>query len=180
MRWLCRCSCGDETIVGSYELKSGKTVSCGCYREEIKVKHGKSYDRLYNIYNNMIARCYNPTNKRYYTHGARGITVCDEWVPDDNYTGMKNFYEWAFNNGYRDDLTIDRIDNNGKYEPSNCRWADYFIQGNNKRTNHLLTYQEKTQTLAEWAREYNINYATLSRRINNSKWSVEKSIKYTC
>ncbi len=176
IRWLCICTCGNKTMVSTYQLKSGKTVSCGCYREEIKVKHGKSYDRLYTIYNNMISRCYNPNDQRYYTHGARGIIVCDQWLPDNKYTGMNNFYEWAFANGYQKDLTIDRINNDGNYEPLNCRWADIFMQSNNKRSNHMITYNGKTQTLTQWAREYNIKNGTLGSRINNLKWSIEKAL----
>lgn len=174
-KWLCECDCGNTTTVSGNALKSGRQVSCGCYNKEIHTKHNKSYDRLYNIYRNMIHRCYNPIDKRYYTHGARGITVCDEWQLDKNHTGMKNFYKWAFNNGYQEDLTIDRIDNNGNYEPLNCRWADYFVQGNNKRNNHMITYNEKTQSLAQWSRECGIGSGTISNRIK-SNWSIEKAL----
>lgn len=97
--------------------------------------------------------------------------MCDEWKDD-----FQTFYDWAMANGYRQDLTIDRIDTNGNYEPSNCRWATWRVQQNNRGNNHLLTYRGETHTMAEWARIYNIGYQTLVRRINVSHWSVDKAL----
>lgn len=119
----------------------------------------------------MIERTKRKKNKRYKDYGGRGIKVCDEWL-----NNFISFYNWAYKNGYKEGLTIDRIDVNGNYEPDNCRWVDLFTQANNKRNNHFVTYNGKTQTIAQWAREYNINYSTLCTRIARN-WDFEKAIK---
>lgn len=119
----------------------------------------KCRTRLYRIFDHMKQRCYNKNNNRYKHYGGRGIVVCDEWNSD-----FDVFYNWAYENGYDDTLTIDRIDVNGNYEPSNCRWITNLEQQNNKRNNVLLTYNGKTQTMAQWARELNINRYTVIKR----------------
>ena len=175
MLWLCKCNCGNNTIIPTNKLTSGKTKSCGCLRKEtakppIIVKHGMSYSRLYKVWKDMKGRCYKPTSKRFSAYGARGIKVCDEWL------SFENFYKWSLSNGYSDDLTIDRINNDGNYEPSNCRWVTMKTQANNRRTNHLLTYKGETHTLKEWAEITGINYNTLVGRINRLGWSIEKTL----
>lgn len=120
-------------------------------------------------------RCLIKSCSAYYEYGGRGIKICNEWLND-----FMNFYNWAINNGYKEDLTIDRINNNGNYEPQNCRWATPKEQANNRRkeiTSRYLTYKDKTQTVKEWCNEYDINYSTLSCRINKLKWSDEKALK---
>ena len=175
-RWLCKCDCGNETIVKSDDLKRGKTKSCGCLRVEVSrnrmkvssVKHNKTKHPLYSVWTNMKSRCYTPTDNEYKNYGVRGIKVCDEWRED-----FMAFYNWAFANGYKKGLSIDRINNDGDYEPNNCRWATVRQQINNRRCTILLTYKDRTLPLAEWATVTGINYCTLYKRYQY-EWSTER------
>lgn len=130
-------------------------------------KHGGYGSRLYEVWRTMKKRCNNPKNSQYHLYGGRGITVCEEWQK------FEPFYEWAMSNGYRDDLTIDRIDSNGNYEPLNCRWATWKEQQNNRRNNHLITYNGETKTLKQWSEKIGISWFTLYERLKRG-WSVEK------
>lgn len=135
------------------------------------MKHGMVGTRIYNIWKDMKKRCYCKTRKDYARYGGRGITVCDEWLHN-----FQAFYSWAMANGYKDDLTIDRIDVNGNYEPSNCRWITKYQQASNTRRNHLITYKGKTQTLTQWAREYDIPDTTLYGRLSKRHMTMEQAL----
>lgn len=163
--WLCKCDCGKEVVLRADQVKSGNTKSCGCHKHEVdsqkaniilkkvNTKHGLSKTRLYSIYENIVGRCTNPLEHSYERYGGRGILICNEWLNDVN-----SFYDWAINNGYKDNLTIDRINNNGNYEPNNCRWANNITQCNNRRSNIKIKYKGKTQSLTMWCRELRLNY----------------------
>lgn len=120
--WNCVCDCGNEKVVSGDSLKQGLTKSCGCLNSQMvserMVKHGESTTRLYHIWTQMIYRCTNPNATGFKYWGGKGISVCDEWKND-----FKSFYDWSMNNGYEEHLTIDRIDPDGNYEPSNCQWV---------------------------------------------------------
>jgi len=159
--YYCKCDCGNVIEVRKDSLFNGRVKSCGCFTKDRLTKHKKCNTRLYHIRCGMLARCYNENNKDFYNYGGRGITVCDEWKNDFN-----AFYEWAINNGYSDELTIDRIDVNGNYDPSNCRWATVKQQSNNTRFNHYFTFNGETKTITEWAEIKGVRRETLLRRIN--------------
>lgn len=166
--WKCKCDCGNVIFASSNVLINGKN-NCGCI-PVIHGTHNLSDTRLYRIYSGMKARCYNKKATHYIDYGSRGITVCKEWLDD-----FMNFYNWAMTHGYSDDLTIDRIDVNGNYCPENCRWTDIGTQQNNKRTNVIIEYNGKSQTLSEWAKEMKMNPDTLRDRINKLGWDIEKA-----
>lgn len=176
--YLCKCECGNEKIIRGSHLTSGKILSCGCWQKqrisETHKKHGMCNTRLYEIYKGMLKRCYNTTSEAYKNYGARGIVICDEWKND-----FKVFYDWATSNGYKDNLTIDRINNDGNYEPSNCRWVTKLIQSRNTRRNHYVTYNNETHCLSEWSEILGISYKKLLRRFNRDKhnWTVERAFK---
>lgn len=173
--WECKCDCGKTVYVGANTLSQGGKKSCGCLYNETRgrMKHGKHKDRIYFAYGSMIQRCTNESNPEYRNYGARGITICDEWLGE---YGFEKFYDWAIRSGYSENLTIDRINVNGNYEPSNCRWTDILRQQNNKRNNHYISFNGKTQSMADWAREIGISYSALSARINTYKWTLERAL----
>ena len=158
--WICKCDCGNTTKpVNGSSLKQGKTKSCGCLWKEAMTKHGGRNTKLYNVWGGMKARCYRKTNANYKHYGGRGIKVCEEWK-----NSFESFRDWAIANGYQESLTLDRIDTNGDYEPSNCRWATYCQQENNRRINVYVEINGVVKTVAEWAAESGLKYATVYRR----------------
>jgi len=176
--WHCKCDCGNEVDRRSDHLTSGATKSCGCYNREraaeVHTTHGMARQRerhpVYLAWHDMLQRCENPNFTTYKDYGGRGIRVCEEWHD------AKIFIDWALANGWREGLTIDRINNNGNYEPSNCRWVTRKEQARNKRNNHLITFNEKTQPMAQWAEEVDIGSCTLRYRINNLHWPIERAL----
>jgi hypothetical protein len=174
--YWCRCECGKDCVVTGIDLTGGRTKSCGCLKKEIASKIGgknakhKMHDtRLYRIWISMRQRCNDKNARNYHNYGGRGVKVSAEW--DD----FMNFYDWAMTHEYNDSLTIDRIDVNGNYEPTNCRWANDSTQHNNRRDNIFLDFQGRRMTIAEWAKEINVPYPTLRGRISRG-WSVEKAL----
>ena len=170
LMYECLCECGNIVNVRAEYLKTSHTKSCGCLRKEKSshTTHGKTGTRIHDTWRSMKRRCYTKSHKEYERYGGRGITVCDEWKDK-----FECFYEWAMQNGYNDNLTIDRINVNGNYEPSNCRWITIKEQQNNRRNNHYITYNGETLTAIQFAKKYNMNNSTLITRLNRG-WSIEK------
>lgn len=174
-QWFCECECNQKIIIVRGEhLRSGHTTSCGCIQKENASKaqtvHSKSHSRIYGIWASLKKRTQNGNNKNFKDYGGRGITVCEEWEAD-----FRAFYEWAISNGYADNLTIDRTDNNKGYSPDNCRWITRKKQCNNKRNNSRITFRGQTKTLSEWADEAGIQRLTLLMRLRRG-WSIEKAL----
>jgi len=173
-KWACHCDCGKTLEVRGYNLRNGHSQSCGCLSRETTSKsfktHGKSHTRLFNTWCSMRQRCRDKKCKSYKNYGGRGIKVCEEW--NNSYEA---FETWALNNGYADNLSIDRIDVNGNYEPSNCRWADNFIQHNNTRNNHFITINGERHTIAEWERIKGFKPDTIHVRIRRG-WKPEEAV----
>lgn len=175
----CRCECGKETDVFVNQLRSGGTKSCGCLitiktteRNKNNATHNMSRTKIYQIYRNMISRCYNTKNSHYEYYGARGITVCDSWKDS-----LEKFVEWAQSNGYDDKLTIERKDFNGNYCPENCTFATMKEQNNNTRQNVFIEAFGERKTLAAWASDQRcvVKYETLRYRVK-SGWDHLEAI----
>lgn len=160
MKWHCVCECGAEVDVDAGSLRRGDTKSCGCYRRELHRTHGMSRSKLHGVWSGILQRCYYDKHIDNKWYSQKGLEVCEEWRCD-----FKVFYEWAMMTGYREGLTLDRIDNDLGYSPDNCRWRTPQEQANNRSTNIRIEYNGKTQTLKQWASELGINYSKLYGRI---------------
>lgn len=173
--WLCRCNCGSDVSIPSNNLKNGHTKSCGCLQKEELItrltQHGHSkkgkVSKTYHAWQDMLGRCTNLKNPGYHNYGGRGITICKRWFKFENF--LKNMGEVP--EGHQ----IDRIDNNGNYCKSNCQWVTSKINNRNRRNNHLITYDGKTQCMIEWAEKFNIHIGTLWSRLSRG-WSIEKAL----
>ena len=171
-RYVCQCECGIIKSVDCSQLINGEIKSCGCLSKELLVQrnknnkysaiHNKSKTRLYQIWLDMKQRCYNPKQNAYKWYGAKGVEICKEWK--DNFAAFEN---WALANGYSSNLTIDRINNLGNYEPNNCRWVGMREQHRNTTKNIVIEYQGKKQCLKDWCVELGKTYPTIANRIQN-------------
>lgn len=167
--WHCLCDCGVEKDVLGETLRNGRSKSCGCLAKAISAKvasgtfktHGQSKTRLYKIWAGIKKRCNNENSSNYKNYGGRGITVCDAWME------FEPFKEWAVKNGYADDLSIDRIDVNGNYEPTNCRWVTKVAQANNRTTSKLIEYNGEMHSLSDWSKIFGFNYKLAWKRLKN-------------
>lgn len=157
--YLFKCDCGNEKIICGKSVINGKTTSCGCYLKQLMSiigkksrKHGYGGKRLFHIYETMKQRCNKPKAINYYMYGGRGIKVCKEWENNPS-----SFIKWALENGYADNLTIDRIDSNGNYEPQNCRWVTHKEQANNRRINVFIDDNGNKITITNYMQKYKIS-----------------------
>lgn len=162
-RWLCLCDCGTISLVQGGNLRNGHSRSCGCLRKELlrkrRTKHGLGNHKLYSVWHGMNDRCNRVNNISYKSYGARGITVCENWR-----NNFKDFYDWAITNGYARNLQIDRIDNDGNYEPKNCRFVNRKQQSRNRRDNVYCEINGEKKCIAEWAEISGILSATVQWR----------------
>lgn len=172
--WLVRCDCGNESIEQQGNITSQRAKSCGCLKPEAtrkaKLRHGCTVNRqalpIYESWAGMLTRCTNPRASCYHNYGGRGITVCERWHKFDEFLS-------DMGPSHREGLTLDRIDTNGNYEPSNCRWATRKEQASNKRTNHKVSFNGETMTLSQWIRRTGIT--SLPYRLRRG-WSVERAL----
>jgi hypothetical protein len=165
--WRCRCDCGTEKTVSGSTLKLGTSVSCGCYKRERSTTHGMDGTPTYKAWSAMLARCNNPKSKEYHNYGGRGIRVCEAW---------HKFEPFFADMGERPaGLSIDRIDNDGNYEPENCRWADWKQQNRNRRNNKMMEFRGERISLAELAERHGLGYRLVWRRIKRGL-SAEEAV----
>jgi len=172
--WNCLCSCGNVCIASSWQLRSGRKKSCSCMQGSARKTHGGSQCISYPSWNSMISRCYNPNNVGYKNYGGRGITVCDRWrVGEDGKSGFQCFFE---DMGERPRWWhIDRRNNNGNYEPSNCRWVGGKQNQRNKGNSMYITINSETLLTVEWAEKTGIDYQTIVSRMRRG-WSPEDAV----
>lgn len=177
--WICKCDCGKEVVVTQKNLCNGNTRSCGCLNAEVNGMrtHGLSKTRLYTMFLGIKARCYNQKNISYKWYGGKGIKICNEWLDD-----FKSFYDWAISNGYDESLprgvqTLDRIDGNKDYEPSNCRWITLAEQQRNKEHLKRYSYNGETHLLCEWSEILGINFSLLRSRVCDYGWTLEEAVE---
>ena len=169
VRWKCKCSCGNIRDVLGVNLLNTKSQSCGCLRIETNTKHGMEGTEVYTVWSSMLARCRTKTHEAYKDYGGRGIAVCSRWLEFENFLADMGERPKG--------LSIERIDNDGNYEPSNCKWATRKEQGINQRSNHNITYNGQTHCVSEWARILGISRVTLSSRLRRG-WPVKRALNH--
>lgn len=166
--WKCKCDCGNVKRIRATVLTNGYSKSCGCNRIEAITIHNGTNTRLFNVWRNIKERCTNTNYKTFYLYGGRGIKVCEEW-----FHSYEAFKQWAIRNGYQEGLTIDRIDVNGNYEPTNCRWVSNIEQARNKRNTIFLEYNGERKSISEWAEFLGKTHNTLYWRYSQN-WSTKE------
>ncbi len=173
---LFKCGCGKEKAISIYHVIIGHTKSCGCFKIVSpklglsRKTHGKSTTRLYKAWNSMMGRCYSKNAHGYHNYGGRGIFVCNEWKSD-----YMPFELWALSNGYESHLTLDRIDVNGNYEPSNCRWITSKEQHSNKRNNHFIEYNGEKMTVTQWGMKLQNDPSFVAHRLTKG-WDEIRAV----
>lgn len=183
--FICECDCGNVKLIEPAIWEQGIVKSCGCKRDELQrelnTKHGLSGTWLYNIWQGMNERCFNSKSPSYSNYGSRGITICPEWQGEQ---GLLSFVDWANNNGYADNLTIDRINVNGNYEPNNCRWADWVTQNNNRRPKEEwkerekpFEFEGKKYFMYELCEMFNTSEPAIKYRMNKLDMTLEQVLK---
>lgn len=169
-KWICACDCGGRTITNTYSLRAGKTRSCGCYQIELSTKHGQSGIRsspTYRSWKSMRVRCSNQKIPAYKNYGGRGIAVCQRW---------DSFIAFLADMGERPEgTTLDRRNNDGDYDPDNCRWATKSEQAKNRRNARRISFQGATLSLSDWDSKIRASVGTIRHRLKNG-WSIEKAI----
>lgn len=170
---LYKCKCGNEIEAYIGNVKSGKTLSCGCHKKSVKtnIKHGLSDHPLYSVWENMTSRCYNKKVRSYNSYGGRGVSVCKEWLENP-----EKFIRWGIDNGWKSGLQLDKdkIGNGLLYSPEICVFITPKENSNNRRTNKKITFNGETKTLAQWADSLGMTHPTLCVRLQN--WSIERSL----
>lgn len=161
--WTCKCKCGKETKVRKCSLISGRTKSCGCFNIESSQTHGMKKTKVYKVWDSMKQRCNNKNHKQYKNYGGKGIKFCKKWEK------FENFYS---DMGEPNGLTLDRINNDGDYKPSNCRWVSSKVQNNNTSRNVRIIFNSEKRTLAEWSEKVDIPYSTLYDRYKRN-WNIK-------
>ncbi len=171
VQWHCRCDCGNECVCASTNLVQGKSRSCGCLQIDTITTHNRTGTPEHRTWIAMKSRCYTKSNIGYPYYGGRGITVCDRW--------LHSFENFLSDMGERPgpEYSLDRINPNGNYRPDNCRWATRETQDNNRRANRFLTWNGKTQTIAQWAKETGISKGTILNRLNWG-WPIEDALSW--
>lgn len=177
VQWHCKCDCGKEVDVPATSLASGGTKSCGCWNDEQRKnpeakasKHHMRNTRLYSIWRGMKKRCLTSSENNHPNYYHKHISICEEWKDD-----FSTFAQWALSHGYDDTLSLDRINNQGNYEPNNCRWSTNTEQQRNKDNNRLITYDNETHCLAEWAEITGIHRSTIAGHIKRG-WSLGRAL----
>lgn len=174
-KYPCRCSCGNTALIANTDF--GRTKTCGCLRKEMLPKrnfvHGGRKTKLYGVWCSMRNRCVNPNRHNSHRYVGRGVTVCDAWNES-----FSSFRDWACSHGYEEGLQLDRINNDGNYEPNNCRWVTSRQNNNNRRGNRIVVCFGEYKTIAEWARDARcqVSMKTLNHRISDLHWPPEKAI----